>query len=583
MATRGPERSKSKVSHGSRGSSAAVRSARVWVLAFICFSSYTGSTRTGLLPAATSLRVPGQFGTGSMCSRKGLITAIRPTGPPWCSTCGHATPPSAACKPASPDPHSSGAQRASGAVQRVHQRDRGGSPRRRRAPSSPPFPFWTVPAVPHRRGSRRGYRVINTFGNGPAAAADMTGFLKDLARLHVVPMFVVGELMALSGVLMILLTGGGGSARGRAGGSGYRNTASGPARCRLFNAPDAFADRSRGFTAAHPDLVRRVTGRRRPSRRRPAGRHRDWRRAGTLPAFADQVGPGWPTAPRSASSLAIGRRQICSVARAASRGLRRVLLGFGNYAGDVLHFGLSRQPKSSTATAYPRRSGCHRRHLQRQHRQNRETSRRRGDLAVFKRWPRRPPGKAVIRKSTALHRANDRTRTIGSGLHRMHTARRRQAAVHRFPDGWWVWVSTASPAPGNDVPADELGNAGHHAAQRPAHRHRHRHGTPSGSSSTAWAPSNTAVRGVPKDRATADRTRRHDVAARVGEFVTSYDMAGMSLRCWLDDELERYWAPRPFSGLPKGGFRRHGGPSIPAVGPAAGWAISQSPRRQRLA
>ena len=44
------------------------------------------------------------------------------------------------------------------------------------------------------------------------------------------------------------------------------------------------------------------------------------------------------------------------------------------------------------------------------------------------------------------------------------------------------------------------------------------------------------------------------VEPEVGEFVTSFDMAGVSLTLfWLDDELETYWnAPADTPGLPQG-------------------------------
>ena len=111
---------------------------------------------------------------------------------------------------------------------------------------------------------------------------------------------------------------------------------------RLFNDPDAFADEVlEGFTAAHADLVRRVPGgvvRKSPA---PAGKVAVviGGGAGHYPAFAGLVGPGL------ADGAALGNifaspsaKQICSVARAASHG-GGVLLSFGNYAGDVLHFG----------------------------------------------------------------------------------------------------------------------------------------------------------------------------------------------------------------------------------------------------
>src|ERR1700722_12371297 len=50
-------------------------------------------------------------------------------------------------------------------------------------------------------------------------------------------------------------------------------------------------------------------------------------------------GPGWPTAPVAGDVLASpSTRSVARIARLANRG-GGVLLGFGNYAGDVLNFG----------------------------------------------------------------------------------------------------------------------------------------------------------------------------------------------------------------------------------------------------
>ena len=73
-----------------------------------------------------------------------------------------------------------------------------------------------------------------------------------------------------------------------------------------------------------------------------------------------------------------------------------------------------------------------------------------------------------------------------------------------------------------------------------------------------------AVRGVPTDRPTTDEQGVIIVQPEVGEFVTSYDMAGVSLTLfWLDDELETYWnAPAHSAAYRKGALtvarhRRH--------------------------
>ncbi|MFE4080185.1 dihydroxyacetone kinase family protein [Paenarthrobacter sp. YIM B13468] len=110
---------------------------------------------------------------------------------------------------------------------------------------------------------------------------------------------------------------------------------------RLFNEPAAFADEMiEGFVASHGRWVRRVSG----------GVARNTRStpgtvalvigggSGHYPAFAGLVGQGL------AHGAALGNlfaspsaQQVYNVAKAADNG-GGVLLGYGNYAGDVLHF-----------------------------------------------------------------------------------------------------------------------------------------------------------------------------------------------------------------------------------------------------
>ncbi|MGW7514945.1 dihydroxyacetone kinase family protein [Streptomyces sp. NPDC054796] len=110
----------------------------------------------------------------------------------------------------------------------------------------------------------------------------------------------------------------------------------------LHNDPQHFADEAlAGFVAAHPGQVAAVHGgvvRSTVSRPgQPAlviggG-------SGHYPAFAGWVGPGLAHGAACGNIFASpSASQICSVARAAHTG-GGVLFAFGNYAGDVLHFG----------------------------------------------------------------------------------------------------------------------------------------------------------------------------------------------------------------------------------------------------
>ena len=115
---------------------------------------------------------------------------------------------------------------------------------------------------------------------------------------------------------------------------------------RLFNDPDDFAEEMiEGFAAASARWVRPVTG----------GVVRSTRGAeptvavvigggsGHYPAFGGLVGPGLAHGAAMGNLFASpSAHQVHAVATAAHEG-RGVLLSFGNYAGDVLHFGQAQE------------------------------------------------------------------------------------------------------------------------------------------------------------------------------------------------------------------------------------------------
>ncbi|GHB48488.1 L-erythrulose kinase [Streptomyces viridiviolaceus] len=110
----------------------------------------------------------------------------------------------------------------------------------------------------------------------------------------------------------------------------------------LVNDPRAFADEAlAGFAAAHPDEVRALHGGVVRASATPPGQVAVVLGGGTghYPAFAGWVGPGFAHGAACGNIFASpSASQICSVARAAENG-GGVVFGFGNYAGDVLHFG----------------------------------------------------------------------------------------------------------------------------------------------------------------------------------------------------------------------------------------------------
>jgi D-erythrulose 4-kinase len=332
---------------------------------------------------------------------------------------------------------------------------------------------------------------------------------------------------------------------------------------RLFNDPDSFADEMlEGFTAAHPDLVRRVPGgvvRNTPT---PAGKVAVVIGGGSghYPAFAGLVGPGL------ADGAALGNifaspsaKQICSVARAASRG-GGVLLSFGNYAGDVLHFGQAAEQlnrngiptKILAVTDDISSAGTD------------EIEKRRGvagDLAVFKvAAVAAEDGLPLEDVHRIAERANARTRTLGVAFSGC-TLPGANKPLFTVPAGRMAVGMGIHGEPGTgeaDVPtADEL----------------------------AEMLVTQLLEDLPNDIETADGARvglilnglgtvKHEelfvvyrriaqllasrgvitVQPEVGEFATSYDMAGVSLTLfWLDDELETYWTAPAYSAAYRNG------------------------------
>ncbi|MCL7375695.1 dihydroxyacetone kinase family protein [Streptomyces sp. 35G-GA-8] len=110
----------------------------------------------------------------------------------------------------------------------------------------------------------------------------------------------------------------------------------------LTNDPGAFADEAlAGFAAAHAEEIRALHGGVVRASATPPGRVAVVIGGGTghYPAFAGWVGPGFAHGAACGHVFASpSASQICSVARAADSG-GGVILGFGNYAGDILHFG----------------------------------------------------------------------------------------------------------------------------------------------------------------------------------------------------------------------------------------------------
>ena len=324
---------------------------------------------------------------------------------------------------------------------------------------------------------------------------------------------------------------------------------------RLFNEPAAFADEMiEGFVASHGRWAKRVSG----------GVVRNTKStpdtvalvigggSGHYPAFAGLVGQGLAHGAAMGNLFASpSAQQVYNVAKAANNGAG-VLLGYGNYAGDVLHFNQAQDrlrkegidcrsiAVTDDISSAPPAERAKRRGIA-------------GDLAVFKvAAAAAEAGHAMDRIMEIAERANDRTRSFGVAF----TGCTLPGADHPLfsvPAGRMAVGMGIHGEPGigeTDIPtADELaellvakllteipdGVADAAAADGK------RRVVPilNGLGSVKYEELFVVYRRVAQLLAEAGLEA---VDPQVGELVTSFDMAGTSLTLfWLDDELESLW------------------------------------------
>lgn len=319
---------------------------------------------------------------------------------------------------------------------------------------------------------------------------------------------------------------------------------------RLFNEPGSFAEEMlEGFAAAQEHRVRRVPG---GVIRRDRGRSGEVAvviggGSGHYPAFSGLVGEGLPHGAAMGNLFASpSAQQVRSVATSAHHG-GGVLLCYGNYAGDVLHFGLAEQRlrgdgidcrtvvitddvSSAPADERDKRRGVA------------------GDLVVFKAASAAAAeGYDLDEVARFAEHANERTRSFGVAFSGC-TLPGSSKPLFTVPDGKMAVGLGIHGEPGigeQDMPtADELAElfvrtllaevpdgvevAGSRVAV-----------VLNGLGSVKYEELFVVYRRVALLLAEAGITA---VEPEVGELVTSFDMAGASLTlCWLDEELERFW------------------------------------------
>ncbi|HTI00034.1 MAG TPA: dihydroxyacetone kinase family protein [Acidisoma sp.] len=315
----------------------------------------------------------------------------------------------------------------------------------------------------------------------------------------------------------------------------------------LFDDPETFAAQAlQGFCDIHARLVRPVPGGVLRASATPRGKVAlvIGGGGGHYPAFAGYVGPGFADAAVAGDVFASpSTRLVHDVAARAERGAG-VILGYGNYAGDVLNFGAAAERLRSRgidvrtlAITDDVASAS-----------DAERAKRRGvagDVAVFKiAGAAAETGLDVDAVEAVARRANDRTRSFGVAFGGC-TLPGAAGPLFTVTDGQMAIGLGIHGEPGIAerpiVAASELATilVDRLIAEAPANGGPRVAAILNGLGSTKqeelfvlW----TAVSALL-------RTRGFEIVSPlVGEYVTSLDMEGCSLTLtWLDEELERFW------------------------------------------
>ncbi|MFJ5962832.1 dihydroxyacetone kinase family protein [Pseudarthrobacter oxydans] len=336
---------------------------------------------------------------------------------------------------------------------------------------------------------------------------------------------------------------------------------------KIFNDPSDFAEEAlAGFCDIHSGLVRQVPGgavrRFRPVQPKVAVLAGGG--SGHYPAFAGLVGTGF------ADGAVVGNiftspsaQQAYAVAKAAESGAG-VVFTYGNYAGDVMNFGMASERLAAEgiavdnvlvtddiASAPPS-----------------ESEKRRGiagDFTVFKVMGAAAEAGADLAEVVRLGRkANDRTRTIGSAFSGC-TFPGAETPLFSLPEGQMGLGLGIHGEPGlfdTDLPpAKALGEelVGRLLAETPPGAGNRIAVILNGLGSTKHEELFVLWGTVAPLLREAGYTL---VMPEVGELVTSLDMAGVSLTVtWLDGELEPLWlAPADTPAYRRGNAVREGGP-----------------------
>ncbi|MEE1650304.1 dihydroxyacetone kinase family protein [Brachybacterium sp. J144] len=319
----------------------------------------------------------------------------------------------------------------------------------------------------------------------------------------------------------------------------------------LFNDPARFAaDAVRGLAAAHPDHVAVVHGGVVRATETPAGQPAlvIGGGSGHYPAFAGWVGPGMGHgAPCGNVFASPSASQVYSVARNAENG-GGVILGFGNYAGDVLHFGAAAEKLRAEGVDVRiiKVSDDIISNTPENHRDRRGIA---GDLPVFKIAGAAIEAGADLDEAERIAwKANDATRSFGVAFDGPTLPGAGEALFH-VPDGQMGVGLGIHGEPG--VRDEPIGTAEKIAtllvegllAEQPERVEGGYQGRAAvlvnGLGTVKYEELFVVYAKVAELLEAAGIT---PVRPEVGELVTSLDMSGLSLTLvFLDEELERLW------------------------------------------
>ena len=315
----------------------------------------------------------------------------------------------------------------------------------------------------------------------------------------------------------------------------------------LVNNAEDFADQALdGLVAAHSRYVRKVHGGVVRATQTEPGQVAVVIGGGTghYPAFPGWVGPGLAHGAACGNIFASpSASQVYSVLKAANQG-GGILLSFGNYTGDVIHFGQAADrvrdegidvrivTVTDDVASAPQAESARRRGIA-------------GDLAVFKvAGAAAEEGMRLDEVERVTRRANDRTRTMGVAFSGC-TLPGADHPLFTIPDGKMSVGLGIHGEPGIavvDLPtADEVAQllVDKVLAETPKDDGGRIAVLLNGLGTVKYEELFVAYRMV---ALLLEQQGYTIVGPEVGEQCTSLDMAGLSLTVmWLDEDLERLW------------------------------------------